>query len=278
MAFGVIYLITNLLNGMKYVGQTTQPLRRRINEHKYGDQYIDRAIKKYGLENFKVEVLEECETKQQLNEREIFWIAKLNCKAPNGYNRTSGGEGHSSEDNPFFGKHHTKKTKAIISKKNRGKKHSVETRARISAATSGENNPNFGKHHTKETRAKIGAKSAGRKHTKESRNKISLKFKGVPKSPDHCAKIAAALTGKKRPAEVGLKSSVTRRKKSPFKNLSNAITEQQLTYTALAKILGLSQPTISEKMRGKINFTAKDIAKLVELFGKPAEYLMQRDD
>ncbi|MBR0261502.1 MAG: hypothetical protein IJQ85_06870 [Selenomonadaceae bacterium] len=35
---------------------------------------------------------------------------------------------------------------------------------------------------------------------------------------------------------------------------------------------------LSRKMRGKIKFTAKDIAKLVEIFGKPAEYLMARAD
>ena len=97
--YGVIYLITNLFNGMKYVGQTTQPLRRRINQHKHGNQYIDREIQKYGWEKFTVEVLEECASREKLDEREIFWIRELNCKKPNGYNINDGGEGcsHSPE-------------------------------------------------------------------------------------------------------------------------------------------------------------------------------------
>jgi len=93
MIVGVIYLITNLLNGKKYVGKTTQTLKRRINQHKHGNIHIDKTIRKYGWENFKVEVLEECYTVEQLNEREIFWISALSCKHPNGYNHTDGGEG-----------------------------------------------------------------------------------------------------------------------------------------------------------------------------------------
>lgn len=88
----VIYLIENLLNGKKYVGQTRQMLRQRINQHKsHNKTYIDRAIKCYGFENFKVEILEECASPDELNEREIFWIKTLDTKVPNGYNRTDGG-------------------------------------------------------------------------------------------------------------------------------------------------------------------------------------------
>jgi len=53
-----IYILTNLINGKVYVGKTKH-LRKRIREHTYesADQVIDRAIKKYGIENFKIEVL-----------------------------------------------------------------------------------------------------------------------------------------------------------------------------------------------------------------------------
>ena len=47
-----------------------------------------------GLENFTIEVIERCETQAQANEREHFWIRVLNCRMPNGYNRSNGGEGH----------------------------------------------------------------------------------------------------------------------------------------------------------------------------------------
>lgn len=51
---------------------------------------IHQAIRKYGIENFAFEVLEEC-AEALLNEREIYWIAKLNSKQ-NGYNMTDGGD------------------------------------------------------------------------------------------------------------------------------------------------------------------------------------------
>ena len=77
---GVIYCMTCLLTQMKYVVQTTQPLERQINQHKHGNLCIDLEIQKYGWENFTVKVLEECMSREQLNEREIFWIAKFNTK------------------------------------------------------------------------------------------------------------------------------------------------------------------------------------------------------
>ncbi len=100
MVYGVIYLITCLVTGKLYVGQTTQKLAERISQHKCGDIYVDRVIKKYGWsdDTFKVEVLEECYSREQLDERERYWIAKLNCKYPNDYNMTDGGEGCSGKE------------------------------------------------------------------------------------------------------------------------------------------------------------------------------------
>ena len=100
-------------------------------------------------------------------------------------------------------------------------------------------------------------------------------FSGFKHSPEHNAKISAALTGKSRPAEFVVKFSMIRRFYSPYKNLSGEIETHKLTYLDLHKRLGLAN--VSEKMRGLYNFTAKDIAKLVEIFGKPAEYLMARE-
>ena len=91
--YGVIYIITCLLNGMKYVGQTTRSVEKRFKEHAGSKTHLGYAIQKYGQENFTIEVIEMCATSEQLDEREIFWIAKLNCKHPNGYNLTDGGKG-----------------------------------------------------------------------------------------------------------------------------------------------------------------------------------------
>ena len=66
--FGVIYLITNKINGLQYVGQTNN-LKKRIKAHKHGDQYIDRAIRKHGLEHFSCKVINNCASKAEMDYR-----------------------------------------------------------------------------------------------------------------------------------------------------------------------------------------------------------------
>ena len=217
MAFGVIYLINNLLNGMKYVGQTIN-LKQRISQHKRGNQYIDFEIQKYGWENFKFEVLEECASREQLNEREKFWIRELNTKKPNGYNLTDGGKGITGCTD--------------------------HTKAKLSAANMSEKNPNF---------ARIRA-------------------------PEHCTNLSIALMGHEVFDETRTKISAKLRKETPFTNLLKEMDKHMFSYSSLAKLMGLSRQSVSAKMRGENNFTIKDILKLVEIFNKPAEYLMARDD
>lgn len=91
--YGIIYVIINLINGKKYVGQTTRTVEERFREHAKADSFIGKAIRKYGEENFKGEVLEKCYSAEELNAAEIKWIKELDCKAPNGYNLTGGGAG-----------------------------------------------------------------------------------------------------------------------------------------------------------------------------------------
>ena len=72
-----IYLITNSLNGKKYVGQSID-IQRRFKEHQSNSRYklgreIDIAIKEYGKENFTYEVLEEC-SKEMLDKKEILFL------------------------------------------------------------------------------------------------------------------------------------------------------------------------------------------------------------
>lgn len=92
-----IYKLTNGINGLGYVG-ATKNFKRRMGEHhwNYGDKrkirtLVDKAIREYGWENFKQEILEVCDA-EIAEERERYWIKELNTLVePNGYNCTTGG-------------------------------------------------------------------------------------------------------------------------------------------------------------------------------------------
>lgn len=89
--YGVIYKVTCKINCKVYVGQTTLTIQERFNAHSKADSLLGKDIHSFGRENFRIEVIEECENADQLNERERFWINELDCKFPNGYNIMNGG-------------------------------------------------------------------------------------------------------------------------------------------------------------------------------------------
>lgn len=99
MSTGIIYLIINKQNGHKYVGQTTQGMNKKWQQHiqeaiRMSDKPLHRAMRKYGNHNFMIKEIDECD-KELLNEREEYWIKKYNTfKSAEGYNTTSGGESH----------------------------------------------------------------------------------------------------------------------------------------------------------------------------------------
>lgn len=86
-----IYKIINLINFKIYIGLTTRTCEERFKEHiknyKYVDYAIYRAMRKYGIDNFKLESIETCDNLDDLILRESFWIKKLDTMNPNkGYN------------------------------------------------------------------------------------------------------------------------------------------------------------------------------------------------
>lgn len=99
----VIYKITNLLNGMIYIGQhaTTNP-----NDGYMGSgKYITRAIEKYGVENFKKEILFECPSQEELNAKEREIVNEEFVKRTDTYNLVLGGiQGLSHEQAVEFGR------------------------------------------------------------------------------------------------------------------------------------------------------------------------------
>ena len=144
-----LYTITNQLNGKQYIGISSNPARRWI-EHKcnHGSKIVYQAIKKYGIENLRFDILYEgCG--EDIKQLEIDLIDKYDTLAPKGYNLTEGGEG----------------TIGWIP--------SIETRQKMSKSRTGERNGMYGKKHSKETKEKIRKKAKTRKWSKESCKKNS---------------------------------------------------------------------------------------------------------
>jgi len=84
----VIYKTTNLINGKFYVGKDEKNSPNYLGSGKI----LRIAIEKYGIENFKKEILEECLTRDELNNREKYWINELSATTV-GYNISEGGTG-----------------------------------------------------------------------------------------------------------------------------------------------------------------------------------------
>jgi group I intron endonuclease len=85
----IVYEIKNKINGKSYIGQHASD---DLSNYWGSGKLIKAAINKYGIDNFDRIILERCVSKEELNEREKYWIAKNNT-IENGYNLTEGGTG-----------------------------------------------------------------------------------------------------------------------------------------------------------------------------------------
>lgn len=99
-SFGIIYRVTNLINGKVYIGQTRQGLSIRkahhIRDHNnksHESIVLYKAFRKYGLESFKWEAIDTAADVAELNNKEIEWIAIHEANKGKGYNMTAGGQG-----------------------------------------------------------------------------------------------------------------------------------------------------------------------------------------
>ena len=172
-----IYLITNNINGHEYVGGSID-IERRFSEHKRGiqadKQAIDRAILKYGKENFTYQIITELPADWNIiDKHERYWIKFYNTfKTRKHYNLTEGGEGitgwhHTEEAKQKMSESHTGKTlseehKRKIGEGNKDKTVSEETKQKLSEINSGENHPMWNKHHTEESKQKMSESKSGK--------------------------------------------------------------------------------------------------------------------
>lgn len=167
-----LYIITNAVNGKRYVGLTTQSLKKRWNNHlaaiKNPTCSLHMAILKYGRINFSIEHIACARSFDDLAELEKIMITQENTffMDRHGYNMTTGGDGTSGR---IF-------------------RHSAETIARIS-------NTHSGKVLTAEHKARIGMSHKGKPACTKAIMALKAALTGVPKTSEHKAKLSAAKRG-----------------------------------------------------------------------------------
>lgn len=147
MKYGYIYMIKNLNNNKKYIGQTIDAIKRK-NEHfmllknkKHYNNFLQNAVNKHGINNFKFTIVEENIEKSNLNKREKYWIDYYNTFGKRGYNLTSGG------------KYNTKFSESTIQKlreQNIGKNNNM-----YGVSLPSQKCGMYGKTHTRKSRKKI---------------------------------------------------------------------------------------------------------------------------
>lgn len=141
-----------------YVG-CTKDLLRRSWEHSVKcekNKYMLEDFKKFGIENFSFEVLEECD-ESLIYEREQYYISILNPS----YNKTIGGKGN-------YGHIHSEETKSILSKKSKIQWEMMSDEEKLKRVENNLTGPKVGHNVSEETRDKIRAKLTGRKVSDES--------------------------------------------------------------------------------------------------------------
>jgi group I intron endonuclease len=176
-----------------YIG-ITKNARKRWQQHALAADRgskitIHAAIRKYGFDNFKKEILL-TSTFSYVKEMEVKAVAAFNCIAPNGYNLTKGGDG-------IVGFKHSDKTKTLISTALIGHSVSDKTKESLSKSLKGK------KIHTEDSKRKISAYQLGRPKSQEMRERLSSSTKGKRRAhiTDEFlktiqAKAAAALRGR----------------------------------------------------------------------------------
>ena len=196
--FGIIYCVTNKVNGKRYIGQTTMPLYKRWHAHKRADGRclsLSAAIKKYGAECFEVVEIDRAYSREELDAKEVAHIAAANSLDPAfGYNLRPGGM--CATFSP--------ETRALMSARKVGGRLTEEHKGKIAAALAGVSK-------SPEHTAKAAAAKKGRPHSAEHRANMCKPRPDFVMSEAHKEAIRKAATGAVFSAERRAKISAARK-------------------------------------------------------------------
>lgn len=224
-----VYITTNLVNGKKYIGVSVR------KDNKYRETYLGsgvrlkKAIEKYGIENFKKEIIKEFSTAKEARDYERQYIEECNAiKDPNYYNLVAGGYGG-----------------AVI-----GHAVSEETRKKIGLA-------HKGKHWlTKEQLIEKGLRARGKKQTKEAveNRRASLKERWAlytsEEKEERCKKL------RKKQSVVRAESQ----KLQISQTLSHLSKEQVLDLVERREVVGETYSSLSKRF----NLSASCLVEIIQ--------------
>ena len=295
--FGYIYDIVCCLNDQEYIGQTIQTVEARFSQHcKYHDTHIDNAIFSYGRENFLVFTLRECYSQAELDKWERWIIFAKGTKEPFGYNVADGGKSlgdQSGKKNHAYGKASPFQKSVYPNLLAELAKHGINTYRQIGEllglSTDSIKQKMHGKLFFTDEQQAFLADYLGKPIEylfARSDGKSSVSNYHKTPSDETKQKIRESTSGEKNhffgkqhTDETIQKISETQRAYCPYKNLLAAMDEIGIvSYAALAERMEISLPNISRKMSGKVPFTDEDKVKLVAIFNKPIDYLLERED
>jgi len=193
----IVYKRTNKINGMFYIGAHSTD---DLNDGYMGSgKRFKYALKKYGIDNFKSEILHDVENAELMFFIEQLIVDEEFLKRKDVYNIYPGGTGGcpSGENHPLFGKKHTEESKKKMSEAANGRKLLEETKKKISVGNKGL----IKKPCSIETKSKISNSNKG---------KIPWN-KGIPHSSESIKKMSDRKKGKKASLETKRKMSDIRK-------------------------------------------------------------------
>ena len=267
--YGYIYKTTCIINGYKYIGQHSKP---EFDKKYLGSGVVlQKAIKKYGKENFISEPIDWAESKEELDQKEIWWISKLGALySEEYYNLAPGGDGAGvGKNNPMYGTHRTQEQKDKQSRLMRGSNNPMygihrcgENSPMYGVRRFGTDNPNYGNRWTDEQKLNLSKKLSGRissfkgkHHSKTSKKLLSKATIRQLQTMGHPMK------GKFHTEESKRKMSESHKLNSNGANNSNSKPIVQLTlegclvntfsYMKEASKFGFKTDSISECCKGK---------------------------
>ena len=229
------YMVTNNINGKVYVGSHSWS-GEGLDPNYYGSGIaITAAVKKYGKENFQVEVLYYYDSVEECRKDEERILTEYNVRdCPHSYNCKNAAIGWDK------GLKHSEATKRKMSQAQKGKTLSEEHKQKIAKSMTGENNPNYGKKITP---------NYGKKFSEEHKQKISQANKGRTLSEEHKQKLIQAKKNVMTPVVAIDKNG----------NVKIFVSQMECS-----RVLGIDSGNINKCLKGRLKSTGGYVLKYVE--------------